>query len=139
MADAILIKKDGVITMDKSFDYLCSTLANGTYTISIKRKVEPRTLNQNALMWLWFACIEKETGTDKMDVHDYYCREFLIRQIYVNGSPVNVVGSTSKLNTIQMKNFMDKVQSDAASEFGINLPLPADKYYQDFINEYRHR
>lgn len=139
MADAILIKKDGVITMDKSFDYLCSTLANGTYTISIKRKVEPRTLNQNALMWLWFACIEKETGTDKMDVHDYYCRKFLIRQIYVNGSPVNVVGSTSKLNTIQMKNFMDKVQSDAASEFGINLPLPADKYYQDFINEYRHR
>lgn len=125
--------------MDKSFDYLCSTLANGTYTISIKRKVEPRTLNQNALMWLWFACIEKETGTDKMDVHDYYCRKFLIRQISVNGSSVNVVGSTSKLNTLQMKNFMDKVQSDAASEFGINLPLPADKYYQDFINEYRYR
>lgn len=139
MADAILIKKDGVVTMDKSFDYLCSTLANGTYTISIKRKVEPRTLNQNALMWLWFACIEKETGTDKMDVHDYYCRKFLIRQICVNGNPVNVVGSTSKLNTIQMKNFMDKIQGDAASEFGINLPLPADKYYQDFINEYRHR
>lgn len=26
MADAILTKKDGVVTMDKSFDYLCSTL-----------------------------------------------------------------------------------------------------------------
>ena len=57
MADAILTKKDGVVTMDKSFDYLCSTLKNGIYTVSIKRKVEPRTLSQNALMWLWFSCI----------------------------------------------------------------------------------
>ena len=139
MADAILTKRDGVVTMDKSFDYLCSTLKNGIYTISIKRKVEPRTLSQNALMWLWFSCIEKETGTDKLDIHDFYCRKFLIRQICVSGHAISVVGSTSKLNTIQMKNFMDKVQADAATEFGINLPLPADKYYNDFIDEYLHR
>ena len=119
--------------MDKSFDYLCSTLKNGTY------KVEPRTLSQNALMWLWFACIERETGTDKLDVHDYYCRKFLPRQICMNGNIVSVVGSTSKLNTIQMKTFMDKVQADAATELGINLPLPVDQYYKDFINEYLHR
>ena len=77
--------------MDKSFDYLCSTLKNGTYTVSIKRKVEPRTLSQNALMWLWFACIERETGTDKLDVHDYYCRKFLPRQICMNGNIVSVI------------------------------------------------
>lgn len=41
MAEAILTKQNGVVTMDKSFDYLCSTLKNGTYTVSIKRKVEP--------------------------------------------------------------------------------------------------
>ena len=139
MADAILTKKDGVVTMDKSFDYLCSTLKNGIYTVSIKRKVEPRTLSQNALMWLRFSCIEKETGTDKLDIHDFYCRKFLIRQICVSGHAISVVGSTSKLNTIQMKNFMDKVQADAAAEFGINLPLPADKYYHEFISEYQHR
>ena len=124
MADAILTKRDGVVTMDKSFDYLCSTLKNGIYTISIKRKVEPRTLSQNA---------------DKLDIHDFYCRKFLIRQICVSGHAISVVGSTSKLNTIQMKNFMDKVQADAAAEFGINLPLPADKYYHEFISEYQHR
>ena len=139
MADAILTKRDGVVTMDKSFDYLCSTLKNGIYTISIKRKVEPRTLSQNALMWLWFSCIEKETGTDKLDIHDFYYSKFLTRQICVSGHAISVVGSTSKLNTIQMKNFMDKVQADAAAEFGINLPLPADKYYHEFISEYQHR
>ncbi len=139
MAKAVLIKKDGVVTMDKSFDYLCSTLPNGTYELNINRKIEPRTLPQNALMWMWFACIERETGTDKNDVHDYYCKKFLRRRICMNGEVDEVSGSTSKLNTLQMKVFLDKVQADAAAEFGINLPLPADKYYNDFINEYRHR
>ncbi|MDD3038868.1 hypothetical protein [Bacteroides sp.] len=139
MAEAILIKKDGVVTMDKSFDYLCSTLSNGTYNLSINKKVEPRSISQNALMWLWFTCIERETGTDKIDVHDFYCKKFLRRRMYINGLEDVVVGSTSKLNTMQMKTFLDKVQADAATEFGINLPLPADQYYNDFINEYRHR
>lgn len=139
MAEAVLIKKDGVVTMDKSFDYLCSTLKNGTYMLSITRKVEPRTLSQNSLMWLWFTCIEKETGTDKLDVHDYYCKKFLRRRIYLNGFEDVVVSSTSKLNTLQMKEFLDKVQADAATEMGINLPLPEDRYYNDFIDEYRHR
>ena len=57
----------------------------------------------------------------------------------MNGNIVSVVGSTSKLNTIQMKTFMDKVQADAATELGVNLPLPVDQYYKDFINEYLHR
>lgn len=139
MAEAILTKQNGVVTMDKSFDYLCSMLPNGSYTVSIKRKVKPRTLSQNALMWLWFACIERETGADKLDVHDYYCKKFLRRRIYMNGLEDVVVGNTSKLNTLQMKDFLDKVQADAAAEFGINLPLPADLYYSDFINEYQHR
>lgn len=57
----------------------------------------------------------------------------------MNGLEDVVVGNTSKLNTLQMKFFLDKVQADAATEFGINLPLPADKYYNDFIDEYLHR
>ena len=90
-------------------------------------------------MWLWFTCIERETGTDKLDVHDFYCKKFLKRRMYMNGLEDVVVGSTSKLNTMQMKTFLDKVQADAATELGIKLPLPSDLYYNDFINEYRHR
>ena len=139
MAEAILTKQNGVVTMDKSFDYLCSTLKNGTYTVSIKRKVEPRTLSQNALMWLWFTCIEQETGTDKQDVHDYYCNRFLRRTSYFRGKEMVIAGSTSKLNTVQMTDFLNKVQADAAAELGITLPLPADRYYNEFINEYKDR
>lgn len=134
-----MTKKDGVVTMDKSFDYLCSTLTNGEYVLSIKRKVKPRSLSQNALMWMWFTCIEKETGTDKVDVHDHYCKKFLRRRICMKGVEDVVVSSTSKLNTLQMTDFLNKVQADAATEFGITLPLPDDQYYNEFVNEYRNR
>lgn len=63
--EAILIKEKGVVTLNKSFDFMCSQLRNGRYRLIIERYTEPRTLSQNALMWLWFTCIEQETGTDK--------------------------------------------------------------------------
>ena len=111
----------------------------GKYRVKIERYTEPRTLNQNALMWLWFTCIEQETGTDKQDVHDYYCNRYLRRTAFIKGKETVIAGSTSKLNTVQMTDFMNKIQADAAAELGIVLPLPADRFYQEFINEYQYR
>lgn len=51
--EAILIKEKGVVTLNKSFDFMCSQLRNGRYKLIIERYTEPRTLSQNALMWLW--------------------------------------------------------------------------------------
>lgn len=136
---AVLVKEKGEVTMDKSFDFLCSQLRNGRYRVTIERYTEPRTLNQNALMWMWFTCIEQETGTPKQDVHDYYCNLFLRRTAVINGNETVIAGSTSKLNTLQMTDFLNKVKADAATEFGIMLPLPADRFYQEFINEYKYR
>ena len=136
---AILVKEKGVARLDKPFDYMCSQLRNGRYKVTIERYVEQRTISQNALMWLWFTCIEDVTGTDKNDVHDHYCKLFLRRRAVINGKEEVVVGGTSKLNTLQMTDFMNKVKADAASEMGIMLPLPADRYYQEFINEYKYR
>lgn len=137
--EAILTKKDGEIQMSKSFDFMCSQLHNGKYRLKIERYTEPRTLSQNALMWLWFACIEDETGQDKQDTHDYYCNRFLRRTSCIKGNETIITGSTSKLNTVQMTDFLNKVQADAAAELGITLPLPADRFYQEFINEYKYR
>ena len=55
--EATLTKKDGKVQMDKSFEFMCSTLRNGEYTITIKRKTQPRTLNQSALMWKCFSVL----------------------------------------------------------------------------------
>ena len=137
--DYILTKRDGKVTMEKSFDFLCSLLRDGVYVLSIKRKTEPQTVSQNALMWMWFKCMEDNTGTEKQDWHDYYCAKFLMREANFGRKRFSVVGGTSTLNTVQMTDFMNKVQADAATEWGITLPLPADRYYQEFIQHYRYR
>ena len=46
MAELILTKRNGEVSMDKSFEYLCSLLRNGVYTVKIVRKTEPRTISQ---------------------------------------------------------------------------------------------
>lgn len=134
-----LIKKDGKVSMEQSLDYLCSKLTNGIYELTIKRKTEPRTVAQNSLMWMWMECISQETGQPKQDVYDYYCTMFLARPVTINGRTVMVKGSSSSLTTAQMTRFLNLIQADAASELGITLPLPDDRFYGEFIQEYRNK
>lgn len=125
--------------MDKSFELMCSLLRNGEYTVKIVRKTQPRTISQNSLMWMWYKCMEDATGQRKEDFHDYYKTKFLSRQVVIGGRWVTVFGSTTDLNTLQMTNYLEKVKADAATEFGITLPLPEDRSYQEFVTEYRTR
>lgn len=140
MAKEITITKSSSgVEYSMPLEYVISQLKNGRYKLTIQKHAEKRTVSQNALFWMWMACIEQQTGTDKQDVHDYYCVRFLRRETMINDRSTVVIGGTSKLNTLQMTNFMDKVKADAATEFGIMLPLPEDKYYEQFINEYKYR
>lgn len=139
MVTTQLIKKDGKVSMEQSFDFLCSKLANGTYDLTISRRTEPRTVAQNSLLWMWMECISEETGQPKTDIYDYYCTLFLARQVTVGNKTVIVKGSSSSLNTAQMTKFLNLIQADAQSEFGISLPLPADRFYGDFVKEYRNK
>ena len=137
--DANLSKLNGVVTMDKDFDFMCSLLRNGEYTVKIVRKTQPRTISHNSLMWMWYKCMEDATAQSKDNFHDYYKAKFLSRQIVVRNRWVTVVGSTTDLNTLQMTEYLEKVKADAAVEFGITLPLPQDRNYQAFVNHYRIR
>lgn len=131
------VKEQGVIKwIGQPIELMFNLIANGEYTLEIKKKVKKRTVDQNALMWMWFTCIEDETGTLKQDVHDYYCKMFLRRIIVINGKEETVVRTTSKLNTAEMTVFLNKIQADAASEFGIRLPSPDDQYFNSFTNRY---
>ena len=134
-----LTKRNGVVTLDKDFNLMCSLLRNGEYTLKIVRKTKPRTISQNSLMWMWYKCMEDATGTPKEDFHDYYKSKYLSRDVAIGKQLYRVPGSTSDLNTLQMTLYLEKVKADAATEFGIILPLPEDRYYQAFITEYRIR
>lgn len=139
--EATLTKSGGSYTMSRPFDLMVQVLLNGTYTVKITRKTRPRTVPQNSLMWMWYKCMEDATGTPKDVFHDYYKRRYLTRRVAVGGSGklIEASGSTASLTTAAFSEYLEKVKADAASEFGIDLPLPEDRYYQDFVDEYRDR
>lgn len=134
MKQVTIKKEDGQVRVDTNLDYLFSTLRNGVYTLTIKRASEKRTVAQNDLMWMWFACIEGETGTAKEDVYNHYCKKFLSKPDPMGEGFIN--DTSSRLNTKQMTDFMMKIQADAASELGITLPVPEDRYFEAFYQQY---
>ena len=61
---SVQMTKDGTqVSYDREPASVIAMLRNGRYTVTFARQREPRSIEQNALMWLWFTCIESETGT----------------------------------------------------------------------------
>ena len=134
----IILTKDGEqVTFDKEPAAIFQSLRNGQYIVTITRKKEKRSIDQNSLMWMWFTCISQETGTPVQDVHDYYCAKFLRKQIDWNGTNRTVIEGTRNLRKDRMTEFLNNVQADALTEFGIKLPLPEDLYFEEFCNTFR--
>lgn len=132
-----LIKDGGQVSFSKPPAAVIQSLRNGRYTVTIAKEKQPRSLDQNALMWLWFTCVSDETGTPVQDVHDYYCAKFLRKQISWNGITRTIIEGTSKLSKERMTEFLNLVQADAATEFGITLPNPDDRYFEEFLQHYK--
>ena len=133
-------------TINSDFDklaiknYIDKLPENKRYTIEITQKRENRTLDQNALYWLWLTCIEQETGNSKEDIH-YYCKDNFLpkKEMQIAGEVVYIPESTTKKDTKQFSDYMNKVQVFAASELGIILPDPQDLIFESFYNEYKDR
>lgn len=136
--EVTLTKVNGAVTLSKPFDFICSLLRNGIYTLRITRKTTKRSLPQNSLMWMWYKCIEDSTGTPANDIHEYYKSKFLCNFKTILGKECYTVGSTTSLNTAQFTEYLNKIQADAATELGIRLPLPEDQGYDQFIEMYNN-
>ena len=134
----IMTKNDGRLTFDVELPYVFSLLANGKYTITIKRANEKRSIPQNDLMWMWLTCIERETGTPKEDVYMYYCKKFLMKTIQIGNKMERIYNTSSKLNMEQMSEFLNKIQVDAATELGITLPKPEDRFFEQFYAQFNY-
>lgn len=138
MYNVILRKEGGRVSVDTDLDALFARMRNGVYDITIKRKQEQRSVSQNALMWMWFGCIEEQTGTLKNDVYLYYRSKFLGKWLSLAGEkPVWASLKTSELTKEQFAEFLNQIQADAASELGITLPTPDDLHWEAFFQQYK--
>jgi hypothetical protein len=106
-------------------------------TIEYKYITKKRSNDQNALYWMWIACICDEIGENSNDLHETLCEKFLpIKEKLIFGITKIERTSTKKLDTIQFKNYLDKIQIFASSELGIILPNPEDRYFEQFKERY---
>lgn len=143
-----LHKENGHVTDTRTLDEICQWLANGDYVATIEPKEkwakrQPRTLNQNALFYIWchhIACFFNTTYGDdrwnKNNVHDFFCEMFSYPIVLPDGRLVDKWVETSKLNKRQMTDFMNKIQSYMATEHGVSVPSPDDDKYKEFTNIY---
>lgn len=103
------------------------------WAVEIKQYRKKRTNPQNALYWKWVHKIATETGNEPELIHEYMKEKFLPPQtITIAGQSAEVPGSTTKINTKDMTDFMNWVEQWAASELGIILPHPEDQYYEEW-------
>ena len=98
---------------------------------------QKRSLRANRLYWAWMQCLEDETGQYKEDFHDYFKAKYLgTEQKEIFGLLIDKEITTTTLKSKEFWIYMQKVQAEAASEFGVTVPLPEDKGYDEFVRKY---
>ena len=107
------------------------------WEVLIRKAKSKRSVDQNALYWAWIAVVEVETGNDKDALHEFFKHKFLINQrVLVFGEQVEKRPSTTKLNTKEFSEYMEKIRAFCATELAITLLTPDDMLFNEFINSY---
>lgn len=98
--------------------------------VIVKRRQPRRSLSQNALFHSWCHILAKHTGNTDAEMKRDLKMELLPKHERVNkitGECVMEPLGTSKLDTVTMSEFLDRVQALAAEHFDIVLPSPEDE------------
>lgn len=130
--------------------------------IDLKKVKQKRSLDQNALYWLWLTVIEVETGHFRNESHLLYRAMFLrkdetkIRQIiipdlwekvrnkidffqYFKGLEdiINIISlSTTDLETDSFTNYLEKIRDHAKLKMDVTLLTQDEQAFEDFYKEY---
>jgi hypothetical protein len=107
-----------------------------SYSVEIVEKRIRRTLSQNSLYWLWLTCIEFETGNERNLLHDYFKHKYILpSEFEIFGEKILRYTTTDK-DTLQFKEYLDKIQIFANTELSIILPDPEDLIWEEFYSFY---
>ncbi len=118
-------------------DYIDSLADDKSYKVTISLHRQQRSVSQNNLYWLWISIIADETGNDKESLHQLFMQKFIGWNTQsLHGSDIHTLPSTTKLSTAQFTTYLEQIDAWTATELGIILPHPEDKYWEEYINSY---
>jgi hypothetical protein len=106
------------------------------HTVEVLQKKFNRSISQNSLYWLWLTCIEQETGNDRDELHELFKKKFILPETKEVFGEQLIFYSTKNKDTLQFKQYLDKIQVFALSELSITLPNPEDRYWDEFYSYY---
>jgi hypothetical protein len=109
------------------------------YTVEITERRIKRTISQNGLYWLWLQCLSHETGNDKDEIHEFFKQKYINPELKIIFDESVELRSTTELNTLQFKSYLDNVQVFANTELAITLPDPNDLRWEEFYDYYRDK
>ena len=108
---------------------------NYDYVAEIKRKAKNRTADQNRLLWLWLTCLEvdSEYGYTKDEFYDVFLQKFAPKKVCMDEE---ICVTSSRMDTKEMTDFLEKIRHFAQMEMNIYLPLPEERGFEDFYELY---
>lgn len=78
-----------------------------------------RTMPQNRLYWMYLGIIERETGEEAWQLHEYFKRTHLPPKfIKVRGKEIKIPQTTTNLKKLEFGEYMDKICAET------NVPIP---------------
>jgi hypothetical protein len=80
------------------------------WVVNVTEKRTKRTIEQNSRLWDLYTALGQYIGIDKDEVHELMGYKFLRQQKAINGEQVEVIKSTTKLNTQEITDYMDAIE-----------------------------
>ena len=99
------------------------------WEVTVKPYKRSRSVEQNALYWLQLGVLAKETGHSADELHEVAKLKFLLPTfVEIDGEVHEIRRSTTKLNIAEMAEYLTQFQAWAATDLGVNLPFPEDRW-----------
>lgn len=101
------------------------------WKVIIELYKKSRSLAQNRLYFMWITGIGKKLGYFTDEMHMVLALKFLPPvTVEWGGRKIVSAKSTSSLNVKEFTDYLNQIEIFATSELGLNLPHPADTYYE---------
>jgi hypothetical protein len=112
-------------------------LKDGYYNLTIDEWKDSRSIQQNRYYWSCLEIIGNDLGYFKDEIHEEFIRMFA--PVYtirgLDGKPRQIQLTTSKMNTKQMHEYMNRIDQ-WASENNIVLPQPDDALIKSIVEQF---
>ncbi|MCX6553148.1 MAG: recombination protein NinB [Acidobacteria bacterium] len=116
-----------------AFASYVSTLAGKRVVLSVTAEKRHRSLRQNAYWWgVCVHLVSEHTGYEPEEVHDLAKKMFIPKRVTVRGKNgrlrgrFTIGGSTTKLKSDEMTEFIERFRRWAAQDLGVVIPDPGE-------------